>query len=617
MKSSPFSDQGATVMINIAEAQRIIDQDASLSLSRRRQLRTALSALAQLHPERQPEVISLDPVRSTALMESPSAAAALGVQATTMSNNRSALRAALRHLGILAPPAGSPKVVGGPWFELLQGLPAGYEFERLRAFLSWCDAQGLAPQSVTQQTLESYVEQRQASRGGGKQTDHTRRVIGMWRRAARTIEGWPQTALDNPDPRQTSLDFNAYPAPLEAEVRQYLTAIGTPGDIFDEIPGVQREPLSKASVRTRHYGARSLLWGALQGGIPIQRLNRVHALVEPDVIKAAIRWHMGRKGLLNVPGQRRAYIDSHIATLVATVASVANYLNLPSDEAKLVKQVLAPLKLDPHRSQGLIDRHERILDALDDRSTRARLLHLPGLIMTEARRLLAGWTDRFGEHAPQPVRAAWLASVAIGIEIELHLPLRLEDLTNLRLGHEIRLASASGSRERGTLYIEQTAKTRVGIQAPLQPETMRRLREYLDKFRPLLPNAQSTWLFPGENSADEPRNKVAFGTAIGDAVAQFIGLRINVHAFRCIAGGLILEADRNAIDDVRALLGHSGFDTALRYYRRFSTRAAANNLGQIIAHQRRATPTPPVGVSPGRRNFETRKRRKQHKETSR
>ena len=61
----------------------------------------------------------------------------------------------------------------------------------------------------------------------------------------------------------------------------------------------------------------------------------------------------------------------------------------------------------------------------------------------------------------------------------------------------------------------------------------------------------------------------AFGRAIAENICEYLGLRINTHAFRCIAGALILEANPRAIDDVRALLGHSSFATVMRYYRRF------------------------------------------------
>ena len=584
----------------IAEARRLIEHDGILKPRVRREWHTALATLAELHDEKVPEVIKLDAKKCIALIESKSAQARLGVKDGTLANYRTSVRAVLRYFGLLASPLKSVPIIDGPWLDLVTRLPDTHEFPRLRSFVSWCAGQGVAPAHVSQQTLDTYATYREISRSGIKQTGHTRRVTSLWRKAANTVAGWPEAGLANPNPRQISLNFDAYPAPLPAEVKRYLTDIAAQNDIFADIHEALRDPVSDATVITRRDGARALLWGAVQSGIPIERLNSLRVLVDPDVVKPSLRWHMERKGLLNKPGQKQSYIDDQIATFVATIASVANYLKLPDDEHKAVKAMLKPLRLDPNK-QGLIDRHERILDALDDKRTRGMLLHLPARMMREARRLLHGWTDRFGVHLPHPERAAWLASIAIAIEIELHLPIRMEDLNHLRLGHEVRLIQSGGSRWQGSLHIEQTAKTGMGIQANLQPETLQMLREYLDVFRPLLPNAHGVWLFPGEKSAVEPRNKSAFGTAITENVAQFIGIRVNPHAFRCIAGALILEADPSAIDDVRAILGHASFNTALRYYRRFSTRAAANRLGIVIAKHRRATTLPAASALPNKR----------------
>jgi hypothetical protein len=115
------------------------------------------------------------------------------------------------------------------------------------------------------------------------------------------------------------------------------------------------------------------------------------------------------------------------------------------------------------------------------------------------------------------------------------------------------------------------------------------LRGYMDGHRPALPHASAVWLFPGQASPDAPRHKGSFGQAITGAIEQYVGIRLNPHAFRAFAGAIILEADPHAIDDVRAILGHRCFETAMIYYRRSSQRAAANRLSATLARERRAT----------------------------
>lgn len=566
----------------IAEAKNLIKQDGSLSAGRRLQLCTALNTLAKLY--KQPaETIRLDPQKSIAMMEGATAAA-LRVNDSTFANRCSTLRTALRHLGLLDAREKPVPVTDPAWVVLLERLPEERGFERLRAFVSWLASQGIAPAAVAQPHLDAYLEHRQASRGGSKQVSLIRRLVGRWRNAANTVEGWPQAGLANPQPRQLSLPFDAYPAPLAEEAEKYLTDIAAPVDIFAHAQINKREPVRARTVKTRRHGVRALLWGAFQGGIPMERLNHLRTILELDVLKSSFKWHMSRK---NLPTD--GTIDHQLMSYVATIYSVANYYGVEANERLKLKDFLDHLRLE-EPPDGLIDRHERILDELETPRTRAMLLHLPANLMKAARRLREGWTDKRGtHHVPRPQEAAWLAGMAVAVEIELHAPLRLTDLAQLRLGHELRLSGASSSRWIGTLHVERTSKTGKGIQVPLQPETIRLIREYLDHFRPLLRHASGTWLFPGEVSADRPRSISAFGTAISESTAHYVGLRVNPHAFRCIAGALILEANPHAMDDVRAILGHATFNTTLRYYRRFETRGAATRLGERIAHLRRDT----------------------------
>lgn len=500
-----------------------------------------------------------------------------------MANYRAGLRGALRHFGLLATPPKASPVRHPAWLRLLERLAQARDFDRVRAFVAWLSGQNVGPEAVNQGHLDAYLRAREASRGGSKQVSHARRLVGLWRRAAQDIEGWPDAGLTNPRPAQLSLPLDAFPAPLAEEAEAYLTAIATPPDVFDDAPTGQRRPVRPATVATRRHGVRALLSGAHEGGIPMERLNHLRCLLELDLLKASFRWHMRRKGLM-----ADKKIDVHLGTFVATVFSVANYLQVDANQRQQLNGFLDRLELKSP-PDGLIDRHERVLAALDDVRIRAKFLHLPAYLMRRARRLRDGWEHKGVAHAPRPQAAAWLAGIATAIEIELFAPLRLSDLVHLRLGHEIRMTPARQRQAAGTLHVERSSKTSRGLQVPLQPETLELLREYLEDFRPLLRHANGPWLFPGEVSAEQPRAVSAFGTAITETIAEHLGVRINPHAFRAIAGALILEANPHAIDDMRALLGHSTFATAQRFYRRFNTRAAATRLGDQIANLRRAS----------------------------
>lgn len=587
----------------IAEALRRISADPDLTDGYRRKLVSALKALARLQGQ-PPESLVLHPQKSLALLERASPAA-LGIKSTAALNGyRSNIRAILRRFGLLKGREPLAPVEDPAWVALLTRLPQeGRDFDRLKAFVNWLAHQGVAPAETSQDHLAAYALEREASRGGGKQADHMRRVVGLWRRAARTIEGWPQAGLANPNPRQLSLSFDAYPAPLETEVETYLAdilagddpwAMDDPKDeavvAFRKV--IPKEPRSTATVRTRRHGVRALLWGAHQAGVPMEQLNGLRVILSPGVFKPSFRWHMARKGI------RDKKFDDHLISMVATIFSVANYCGVDGEERSKLKTFFKEAVI-VERPAGLIDRHERILDRLEDPRTLAMFLGLPAEIMRAARRLRDGWTKGKVTHAPRPVEAAWLASIAVAIEIELHAPVRRTDLAAMRLGDHLRLPAKASPEASGSIHFARTSKTGQALQIPIGPETRRLVQEYLDDFRRLLPHSDSKWLFPGKQGPDRHRDTAAFGTAITETIADFLGFRVNPHAFRVIAGALILKSDPHAIDDVRAMLGHSTFNTAMKFYRRMNTWEAGRRLGEIIADGRATGLPQRPGSGPG------------------
>lgn len=571
--------------LSIAAASQLIMAWDGLSLQRRRALRRALEAVAELE-RRPPEAVMLHPLDTLARFERATAVE-LDLKPATKANYVSNIRYALRRLGFLAPARSVVPVSDPAWTALLDALPQGPDFARLRSFLAWCADQGLAPAAVTQAALEAYADHRLATRGGGRQPDHSKRVADLWNRAGREVPGWPAQALRNPRPKQLSLPFDAYPPPLAQEVETFLTDLAGkgPGGLFDATTALP--PVRPATVETRKFGIRRLLHGAREGGIPMERLAHLAVLTEPDCLQASLNWHYMRKG---------QKVGADLGVLAATAVSLAQRLpGLPEGRLAEVKALVSRIKRPA--PTGLTERNARLLDALEDRNTRLRLLHLSARLMQEAARLRDGWTDKQGvTHAPRPHEAAWLAGVAVAIEISLHAPLRLENLTHLRLGEELTLTPGTGTGRQGRALLrvsEDQVKNGRVLEFLLEGDSLRLLRDYLDHYRPLLTHAAGVWLFPGHASAAAPRNKNSFGRAITDAVHQHVGVRMNPHAFRCCVGAMILEANPHAVDDVRAILGHAGFETAMKYYRRFETRGAAQRLSQTIAQQRRAGPVAP------------------------
>lgn len=154
-----------------------------------------------------------------------------------------------------------------------------------------------------------------------------------------------------------------------------------------------------------------------------------------------------------------------------------------------------------------------------------------------------------------------------------------------------RITSPRKGRWTGSIHIpgEETKNGRIGVEVVLAQDSVQLLRDYIEHFRPLGANAKSAWLFPHRDDADRARSPSGFSRAIADAIENHLGLRVNLHAFRAFAGAIILAANPHAIDDVRAILGHSGFETAMIYYCRNTQRGAAKRLSSEIASKRQSS----------------------------
>ncbi len=118
-------------------------------------------------------------------------------------------------------------------------------------------------------------------------------------------------------------------------------------------------------MTARKYCLRRLLWGAVQSGVPVDQLTSLRQVTEPAFVKASLRWHHQRAGEVN----------DDLAQLAATIASVAKYLNVSEDEWARIKPLLDRVKPPPR--EGLTDRNEELLQALDDAIVRAKLINLP------------------------------------------------------------------------------------------------------------------------------------------------------------------------------------------------------------------------------------------------
>lgn len=518
----------------------------------------------------------------------------LGNAPSTLRNKRAALRSAFRAMGLLAPVRARVLVEDPAWAPLVAALPARFHPHRLRAFMAWCSGEGLSPDAADDAALERYLAERIASQGGQNQRAHVAEVARQWAKMRDLVPGWPSRELrlaPAPD-RVRTPSFSTYPAPLQAELARLRAWCATSAahDLEAEGPA---QALAPATIRVRETGLRLLLWALIATGTPQAEITSLRCLVDRATAARALKFHRERLD---------AQQSGHLAGLADAVQLLLVFYRVEGEASAQMRKMLA--KLRPPVQREISEEVAETLDALSEPGRRARLLAMPEALMREARALRKGVDSITGaQRAPDADRALWLAGIAVAIEIELHLPLRVLDLAQLRLGETICLTEARRSRWEARIRV-QTNKTGQLVEARLDGQSADLVREYMEQFRPLARHAGTAWLFPSRDHPDRPRAEHHFSEAIAREVLRLVGVRVTAHAFRSFVACMILEHDPQAWTDVSAVLGHRSLLTAQKHYARVNRLAAAERLSAGLRRQRkqleRVAP-PPLPRTPGPR----------------
>ncbi len=209
----------------------------------------------------------------------------------------------------------------------------------------------------------------------------------------------------------------------------------------------------------------------------------------------------------------------------------------------------------------------------DDDGNLARLLALPQQLFAEALRV-----------DPPTSKAAVRAQIAFAIEFLLNCPLRSHNLVGLRLGtHVIR---PSGTRGPVYLCLEPgEVKNDEPIDFELAPSVVRMLELYQRRFLPVLGGPDCKYLFCTANGRRKAQTTLA--QQLQKTIAKRLGLTMTPHQFRHLAAKLHLDADPDAYERLRQLLGHKSLRTTLNAYAKPDTRRAGRKHDQIIEIRRR------------------------------
>jgi integrase len=411
---------------------------------------------------------------------------------------------------------------------------------RLSAFIRFCSANAITSAAVDEITVDRFIDYRRRC-GKPADTAFRRLLARAWNANVGKIPSWPARRLVEPAVKaDVEIKWEEFPNGLRTEVDRYLEGLTR---IRKSRRGQRIRPLKPSTIRTRRAELQAAARMAVKVGVPIDRLTSLAALLSPEVAEKVLDAYWQKNG----EEPKLFTID-----LAARLLGIAKETKCLSDaECERLDEIRG--SFERHRKKGLTEKNVVFLRHVLTPGVWGRVVKLPFALMELARRQ---------KHSP--VRAAVMAQIAVAIGILSVAPVRLANLTAIRLGTNL-TKPGGPSKNYWLSFPDYDVKNRVRLEYPLEDYLTELIDEYVHNFRPaLLRGSNEDWLFPGQRKG--AKGKISFSGQITQRIYRSTGLRMTVHQFRHAAGAIILKKRPGEYELVRQLLGHKNVQTTINAY---------------------------------------------------
>lgn len=480
-----------------------------------------------------------------------------GLTVKTLQNHKSNVKSALLWLeqakGV--PKHGAP--LTAPWEKLRTAVKDDLARSRLSSLMRFCSANNISPTEVDEAVIARFVSYR--SKCAKPADDAFRRLLARaWNANVETVPSWPAQRLTVPPVKPAvEIEWDEFTEGLRRGVDGYIQGLTR---IRKSRTGQRIKPLKASTIRTRRAELHAVARMAVKVGVPIEKLDSLAALLAPDVAEKVLDAYWQKNG------ETPKLFTIDLAAKFLSIAKETKCLN--DADCELLDEMRRDF--EDHRQEGLTDKNFAFLRQVLTPGVWGRVVKLPFAMMAEARRLL--------QHAP--VRAAVMAQIAVAIAILTVAPLRLANLTAIRLGTNL-IKPGGPASNYWLVFPDYDVKNRVKLQYPLAPYLTRLIDEYVHDFRSvLLRGRNEDWLFPGQRQG--AKEKISFSSQIVGRIYKATGLKMTCHQFRHAAGAIILKQRPGEYELVRQLLGHRSVKTTINSYIGLDGIQAAEIFSNIV-----------------------------------
>lgn len=520
-----------------AAALAMLEAHGDLSARQIERLRSDVRVAARLCG-RTPETLPTDPLALRPLLVKVIPGAAT-VRASRWSSIRSTLRRIAVGVGAHAPRLRAARCDDAAWQMVLDAAPETPQRPALRRFVEWAVAEGLRPETITDEHLRHFSAWRAATTHDLFLAPMVSAARRLWNAMVSTAPGFPGQRLvaRGRDARRTLLAVSDLPPVLQRELAAFAERLVAPVNPWEG------KPLSSATVRLYTENIRralTLLAGRPQGLSDISSLadlatpRILREILEADWLANGRRWREG---------------TPQISAAIISYAS--RVLGFSDEQLRPLRELARRVK--PEHRGKLAPAIRRKLGAFDDDAVRGALYRAGASLRAEGERL-----RRDGS----VIRGAERFRAGVAIDLLLRGCLRRRTLVEIDVAKH--LVRGRGGRIEAVHLDGSTTKNNVEIRIGLSPDLARALDRYLAVHRPELPGAESNWLFPSPRPGAH-LGADGWGRSLAQLVERHVGTEFTPHLARHIAASMLFAADSEAGRAVQHVLGHADPRTSRKY----------------------------------------------------
>lgn len=561
------------ITITAADAIKLVQEVwTDLPASKQRDLISALHTISRVVgvPE---NMLVLDPTRLRHQVVQTSDFV-WDVKSQTKSNVLSRIRRVLERLDIVDPIRKPRSKVWAAQLDLLDDRAR----MSLVSLARFCDLRDIKPVDVADPILQDFEAWLTHRTLNAEPRDMVTAARRHWNEAAKNITGWPHTTLSLASRRQQLLlPLKQMTLAFQESVKAYEDrGLGKDFEVqfgvttaSDPLAPMSKQsagfkPMRPITMETKIQRIKVAANALIRSGKPAEEILSINDLATPLAHPKAILNQLWQEN-----DQKLSPNISHIASLLEEIGRY--HAGCPETHIKQLSMWRKNFSVTD-RYKSMTTRNRKLIEQLSSESVSKKLYLLPSVLFDEA-------TD-LGLN----MRAAVAAMRGVLIEVLLKCPMRLGNLLLLRLDeHFIRPDPTEDSITAIVIPPEQT-KNNVALVYPLSAKTSALLTRWLREFRSQLADPDSPYVFPGVGK--NPMTRQGMRDTIKKITRERLGIAINPHAFRHLAGKTLLIAHPGAMNNVKLALGHKSITTGERSYVDEEQAAAISRLDKIIENER-------------------------------